>query len=110
VRGSREEIETRFAQLRRVVRHLEARNGEPDGRLLFEYRDGLLCAVVTLDGFEDWTITYYIATDGRMLLLTVFLAASGNDLQPYQEIRAELEKAVELMERAKRHHDDVGEI
>jgi len=96
--------------VRKVIRLLANRKGEPDGRHFYEHQKGLLCAVVTLDGSEDWTITYYIASDGRLLLLTVFRSGTGNVLRPEAEVKAELDRAVEYMERARANGDDVGEI
>ena len=84
----------------------------PDGRVLYRVRneDSMRCAVVTMDGSTDWAITYYVSLQGAILLLTVFSTANGDQKTPRDEVRAQLDRAIVLMERCKAQGDDVGEV
>jgi hypothetical protein len=97
--------------LRRTIRHLDARRGEPDNRVLSAYKkDGLCYAVVTLDGPTDWAITYYVVGDEKAILLTVIQLVDGDTILPQSVVTGLFEKAVRLMELCKERHNDVRDI
>jgi hypothetical protein len=94
-----------FSVMQAVVDALERRNGKPDNRLLFREGDDGLCAARCDLGDEGrWAISYYVAADGRILLLTVFRITNADSF--FDEIR----KAREAMERSKDYGDDIDRV
>jgi len=86
-----------------IIEILQVRNGVPDNRELFD-EGNALCSVRCVLNDGTWVITYYVAADERILLLSVFLP---DDLGSLSEA---LRDARNAMGRCIEHGDNIDKV
>src|SRR5580658_1905529 len=92
-----------FGAVAAVVDRLELCHGQPDGNVLFDEGSGL-CSAKCWVGDEAWVIAYYVAPDGRVLLLKPCL---GRDPAALAQC---IETAREMQRRCIAYGHDIDQV